>query len=357
MQEITAVNCYGKLTQKTAATGNYSGNKKQLLLEIVTKNIRETIIREGTRYSVNVLDNVLAAVGRTPMVRLNRVKDDCGAEILAKLEMFNPSGSSKARAALGMVLAAEKAGLIGPGSVIVEATSGNQGIALAMVGAVKGYKIIVVMPETMSVERRKLIQAYGADLVLTPRAEDVEGAVKRAKEIVQKTPNAWTPDQFSNPVNPAFHEQTTAREILEQAGDSIQALVIGVGTGGTLTGVARVLRKACPGIEVYAVEPENSAVIAGKPPGEHMLQGIGDGFVPDNLDKELLTATIPVSDEDALKMTRRLASQEGLLVGVSSGATVVAAVRAGKKLGPGKKVVTILPDTGERYLSTPIFDF
>jgi cysteine synthase A len=306
---------------------------------------------------VSVLDNVLAAVGGTPVVRLNKVKDDCAAEILAKLEMFNPSGSSKARAALGMILAAEKDGIIGHGSVIVEATSGNQGIALAMVGAVKGYKVVVVMPETMSVERRKLIQAYGAELVLTPKEEDVQGAVKRAKEIVEKTPNAWIPDQFSNPVNPAFHEQTTAREILEQAGSTIHALVIGVGTGGTLTGVARVLKKACPEIEVYAVEPENSAVIAGKPPGEHMLQGIGDGFVPDNLDKELLTAAIPVSDRDALKMTRRLASEEGLLVGVSSGASVVAAVQVGKKLGQGKRVLTILPDTGERYLSTPIFDF
>lgn len=306
---------------------------------------------------MKVLDNLLAAVGGTPMVRLSKVKGDCEAEILAKLEMFNPSGSAKARAALGMILAAEKDELIRPGSVIVEATSGNQGIALAMVGAVKGYKVIVVMPETMSVERRKLIQAYGAELVLTPKEEDVQGAVKKVKEILETTPNAWTPDQFSNPVNPSYHEQTTAREILEQVGGPVHALVVGVGTGGTLTGVARVLRRAYPGVGVYAVEPENSAVISGKPPGQHMLQGIGDGFVPENLDKKLLKSTIQVSDQDALKMTRRLASEEGLLVGISSGATVVAAIKVGRELGHGKRVVTILPDTGERYLSTPIFDF
>lgn len=304
---------------------------------------------------MKVLDNILAAVGNTPMVRLSKVKDGCGAEILAKLEMFNPSGSAKTRAALGMILAAEEEGIIQPGSVIVEPTSGNQGIALAMVGAVKGYRVIVVMPETMSVERRMLAQAYGAEVVLTPKAEDVQGAVKKARELAESTPGAWMPDQFANPANPRFHEKTTAREILDQVGGPVHALVAGVGTGGTLTGIARVLKTVYPEVKVYAVEPENSAVIAGKPPGEHMLQGIGDGFIPENLDRNLTDSPISVSDREALEMTRRLASQEGLLVGISSGAAVVAALKVGRELGYGKTVVAILPDTGERYLSTPVF--
>lgn len=304
---------------------------------------------------MRIWGSVLEAVGRTPMVRLSRIKDDCAAEILAKLEMFNPSGSSKARAALGMILAAEEEGLIRPGSIIVEPTSGNQGIALAMVGAVKGYRVIVVMPECMSKERRLLAEAYGAEVVLTPSEEDVQGAVNRAREIAEKTPGAWMPDQFSNPANPRYHEKTTAREIMDQVGGPVHALIAGVGTGGTLTGVARVLKKSYPEIKVYAVEPENSAVIAGKPPGKHMLQGIGDGFIPKNLDLDLVDAPFPVSDEEAREMTRKLASREGLLVGISSGAAVVAALKVGKELGPGKTVVAILPDTGERYLSTSIF--
>lgn len=304
---------------------------------------------------MKVLDNILATVGNTPMIRLSKVKDGCGAEILAKLELFNPGGSSKARAALGMVLAAEEEGRIKPGAVIIEPTSGNQGIALAMVGAVKGYRVIVVMPENMSMERRVLARSYGAEVVLTPKAENVQGAVNKARDIVKNTPNAWMPNQFANPANPRFHEITTAREIIKQVDGPIHALVAGVGTGGTLTGIARVLKKAYPEIKIYAVEPENSAVIAGKSPGEHMLQGIGDGFIPENLDLDLMDAPIPVSDQDALEMARRLACQEGLLVGISSGAAVVAALTVGRKLNPGKTVVTILPDTGERYLSTPLF--
>lgn len=306
---------------------------------------------------MKVMENILAAVGNTPMVRLSKVKDGCAAEVLAKLEMFNPSGSAKARAALGMVLAAEKEGILKPGSVIVEPTSGNQGIALAMVGAVKGYRVIVVMPESMSKERRQLARAYGAEVVLTPKAEDVQGAVNKAREIVENTPGAWMPDQFANPANPHYHEITTAREILDQVDGPVHALVAGVGTGGTLTGIARGLKKVYPEVKVYAVEPENSAVIAGKPPGEHMLQGIGDGFIPKNLDLDLVDAPVAVSDQEAIEMTRRLASEEGLLVGISSGAAVVAALRVGRKLGPGKTVLTILPDTGERYLSTPVFQF
>ncbi len=303
-----------------------------------------------------IFNNVLELVGHTPVVRLNKVTDSCEARILAKLEMVNPSGSAKARAALGMLEAAEKKGILKPGTVIVEPTSGNQGIALAMVGAVKGYRVIVVMPESMSEERRKLARAYGAELVLTPADQDVEGAVQKARELVRQIPGAWMPDQFTNPDNPAYHEQTTAQEILEQVDGDIDAYVAGVGTGGTLTGVARVMKEKFPHIKVYAVEPKSSAVLSGGKPGRHCLQGIGDGFVPDNLDLTLVDSPYAVSDEDAYQMTRRLAREEGLLVGISSGAVVCAAVAIGRELGLGKTVLAILPDTGERYLSTPVFE-
>lgn len=303
-----------------------------------------------------IKNHILELVGRTPVVRLNRVKDDCAAEILVKLEMINPSGSAKARAALGMILAAEKTGKIHPGSVIVEPTSGNQGIALAMVGAVRGYRVIVVMPDSMSRERRQLARAYGAKVVLTPAAEDVAGAVKKARELAAQIPGAWMPDQFSNPDNPAFHEHTTAREILEQVDGEIHAFVAGVGTGGTLTGVARVLKGKYPAMKVYAVEPKKSAVLSGGKPGPHGIQGIGDGFVPENLDLSLVDSPYAVGDEDAFAMTRRLAREEGILAGISGGAAVHAAVAVGRELGAGKTVLTILPDTGERYLSTPVFE-
>lgn len=299
--------------------------------------------------------NILELVGRTPVVRLNKVIDDCPAEILVKLETVNPSGSAKARTALGMVLAAEKAGIIRPGGVIVEPTSGNQGIALAMVGAVKGYRVIVVMPDSMSRERRQLAQAYGAEIILTPASEDVGGAVTKAREVVAQIPGAWMPDQFTNPDNPAFHEQTTAREILEQVDGEMHAFVAGVGTGGTLTGVARVLKSRYPGVRVYAVEPKKSAVLSGGQPGPHGIQGIGDGFVPENLDRSLVDAPFAVGDEESFTMTRRLAREEGILVGISGGAAVCAAVTIGRELGQGKRVLAILPDTGERYLSTGVF--
>lgn len=302
-----------------------------------------------------IYGNILELVGRTSVVKLSKVPGDCPATILAKLEMFNPSGSAKARAALGMLAAAEREGTIKPGAVIVEPTSGNQGIALAMVGAVKGYRVIVVMPESMSRERRQLARAYGAEVVLTPAEQDVDGAVQKARELVQQTPGAWMPDQFANPDNPAFHERTTAREILEQVDREIHAFVAGVGTGGTLTGVARVLKDRYPGMKVYAVEPKKSAVLSGGKPGPHGIQGIGDGFIPANLDRTLVDAPYAVDDEEAFAMTRRLAREEGLLVGISGGAAVHAAVAVGRELGAGKTVLAILPDTGERYLSTPVF--
>ncbi|MBM7855036.1 cysteine synthase A [Desulfohalotomaculum tongense] len=305
--------------------------------------------------SSKILSNILEAVGGTPMIRLSRVVEDCPASILAKVEFLNPSGSAKARTALGMILDAERKGIINSKSVIVEPTSGNQGIALAMVGAVRGYRTIIVMPETMSIERRKLIQAYGAEVVLTPAAEDVNGAIKKAQEIAKSIPNAWMPNQFENAANPLFHQQTTAMEILDQLDGPIDAFVAGVGTGGTISGVAGILKKHFPKMKVYAVEPANSAVIAGHSPGEHKIQGIGDGFVPKNLDLDILDAPISVSDEDAIYTARKLAREEGLLVGISSGAAVWAACQVGKQLGAGKKVLTLLVDTGERYLSTDLF--
>jgi len=305
---------------------------------------------------VESFTSVLEAVGRTPVVLLSKVRDDCPAKIAAKLEMLNPGGSAKTRAAWGMILDAEKKGIIGPGSVIVEPTSGNQGIALAMVGAVRGYRVIIVMPDSMSKERRQLIRAFGGQVVLTPGNEDINGAIKKARELVKSIKGAWMPDQFGNPANPRFHEQTTAVEILEQVDSPIDAFVAGVGTGGTITGVARVLKKKYPHIKVYAVEPAGSAVLSGKPAGKHGIQGIGDGFIPENLDLSLVDSPFMVTDQQALEMARRLAREEGLLAGISSGAAVHAAVEVGKRLGPGKTVLTILPDTGERYLSLNLYD-
>lgn len=305
--------------------------------------------------SLAIVESILDLVGRTPMLRLNKIKGACPADLLAKLEMFNPSGSSKARAALGMILSAERKGLIDQNTVIIEPTSGNQGIALAMVGAVRGYRTVVVMPESMSEERRLLAQAYGAEVVLTPAGEDVGGAVKKARELVLITPGGWMPNQFANPANPQFHEETTALEILEQVPGNVDALVAGVGTGGTLTGVARILKRKFKAIKIYAVEPAGSAVLSGEPAGSHSLQGIGDGFVPANLDLSLVDFPIKVEDDEAMSMTRRLAREEGLLVGISSGAAAVAALKVGFSLGAGHTILTVFPDTGERYLSTPVF--
>ncbi|NLW07594.1 MAG: cysteine synthase A [Clostridia bacterium] len=303
---------------------------------------------------MQVFEDVTGLIGRTPVVRLNRLPDK-GAAVYVKLEYFNPGGSVKDRIALSMIEAAEKENKIKPGSTIVEPTSGNTGIGLAMVAAVRGYRLILVMPETMSIERRKLLAAYGAEFVLTPGHLGMKGAVDKAKELVRQNPNYFMPQQFDNPANPESHRRTTAREILEQMGKEIAAFVAGVGTGGTLTGVAEVLKAEISDVKVIAVEPAASAVLSGGQPGAHKLQGLGAGFIPAVLKLELCDEIIAVSNEDALETARRLARDEGLLVGISSGAAVFAALQVARQLPADRNVLAIAPDTGERYLSTELF--
>ena len=273
----------------------------------------------------------------------------------AKLERTNPGGSIKDRIGLAMIEAAERDGALKPGGTVVEPTSGNTGVGLAMVAAVKGYRVVLVMPESMSVERRRLLTAYGAEVILTPGDEGMSGAVRRARELVAENPGYFTPQQFDNPANPEAHRHTTAQEILTQADGPIDAFVAGVGTGGTITGVGEVLRERYPGILVVAVEPVGSPVLSGGQPGTHKIQGIGADFVPSVLERDVIDEVMPVADDDAMEMARRLAREEGLLVGISSGAAVHAAVEIAARLGRDKTVVTILPDTGERYLSTELY--
>lgn len=299
-----------------------------------------------------IKNSILDLVGKTPLVKLSKLSPDEGAYIVAKLEFFNPGGSIKDRVALNMILDAEKKGLLRPGSVIVEPTSGNTGIGLAMVCAVKGYKLILVMPSSMSLERRKLFKAYGADFVLTPSDAGMKGAVDKALELASKDDNIFVPQQFKNPANPAIHEKTTAVELLMQTNGNIDVFVACVGTGGTLTGTAKRLKQEIPSIEIIAVEPETSKVLSGGKPGPHKIQGIGPGFIPDVVDISMIDDIITVSDDDAYKMTRNLAKYEGIFAGISSGAAAFAAQKVAKKLKPNKLVVTIFPDTGERYLST-----
>ncbi len=300
------------------------------------------------------LDNVLEAVGGTPLVRLNRVVPESGAAVFAKLEWFNPMGSTKDRIAKGMIEAAERKGLVKPGSVIIEPTSGNTGIGLAMVCAVKGYRLVLTMPETMSIERRKMLKALGAEVVLTPGTSGMKGAVEKADELAASTPGAFMPQQFRNKTNPWTHRKTTAKEII-RALDKVDAFVAGVGTGGTITGVGQALRRKFPDVKVYAVEPEDSPVLSGGQPGPHEIQGLGAGFVPKTLDKDVYDSVIKVSKTDAVRTARDLARLEGMLVGISSGAAAWAALKVANELGQGKNVVVVLPDTGERYLSTDLF--
>ena len=298
-----------------------------------------------------IAESVLDIVGNTPLVRLNRVVPDRAAEVLGKMESLNPGGSVKDRIALSMIEAAERDGVIKPGDTIVEPTSGNTGIGLAMVCAVKGYKLILTMPEDMSVERRRLLTRYGAQLVLTPAIEGMSGAVYAAQELCEKDKKTFMPQQFNNGANPDVHRRTTAREILDATEGKIDAFVAAVGTGGTITGVGDVLKQEVPDIRIVAVEPARSPVLQGGKPGLTQIQGIGAGFVPGVLNKEVYEEVIGVKDEVALQMMARLAKEEGLLVGVSAGANVFAAIEVAKKLGTGKRVVTMLCDTGERYLS------
>jgi cysteine synthase A len=298
-----------------------------------------------------IAGSVLELVGNTPLVRLSRVTPDGSAEVLGKMESLNPAGSVKDRIALAMIEAAEEQGLIKPGDTIVEPTSGNTGIGLAMVCAVKGYKLILTMPEDMSVERRRLLTRFGAQLVLTPAIEGMSGAVYAAQEQCEKNTSYFMPQQFNNPANPEIHRLTTAREIVRATGGRIDAFVAGVGTGGTITGVGEVLKAELPGVLVVAVEPTRSPVLAGGKAGIHGIQGIGASFVPGVLNRDVYDELVAVKDEDAFAMTGRLTREEGLLVGISAGANVFASLQVAKKLGAGKRVVTMLCDTGERYLS------
>lgn len=299
-------------------------------------------------------DSVLDLIGDTPLVRLNRLPKKGSAAVWAKLEMFNPLSSVKDRIALSMIEAAERDGLLKSGTVIVEPTSGNTGIGLAMVAAVKGYRLVLTMPETMSLERRNLLRAFGAELVLTPGDAGMRGAVEKAEELEAKH-GYFMPQQFKNPGNPEVHRRTTAEEIWEATGGKLDAFVAGVGTGGTITGVGEVLKERKPSVLVVAVEPAGSPVLSGGKSGPHKIQGIGAGFVPDVYDRSVVDEVIQVTNEDAAATARRLAREEGLFVGISSGAACSAALEVAKRLGDGKDLVVVLPDTGERYLSTDLF--
>ncbi|RJQ33241.1 MAG: cysteine synthase A [Actinobacteria bacterium] len=290
-------------------------------------------------------------IGNTPIVNINAIGNKDNASILAKVESYNPGGSVKDRISLSMIEAAEELNQISAGGTIIEPTSGNTGIGLSVVAAVKGYKLVLTMPETMSVERRGLLKAYGAELVLTPADKGMAGAVEKAEELVQKNPAYYMPQQFNNPANPEVHRQTTAQEILAATDGKIDAFIGGVGTGGTITGVGEVLKGINPKIKIIAVEPKASPVLSGGQPGRHRIQGIGAGFIPAVLNQSIIDEIVTVEDEDAFNMARRLAKEEGLLVGISSGAAVWAANEIASKLGRGKSVITMLPDTGERYLS------
>lgn len=309
--------------------------------------------------SNKVFNNINEAIGHTPLVKLNRLTDDNMADVYVKLEFMNPGSSVKDRIALAMIEAAEEAGKLTKDTTIVEPTSGNTGIGLAMVAASKGYKAVLVMPDTMSKERRNLLKAYGAELVLTPGADGMKGAIKKANELAEKD-GYFMPQQFENPANPRIHENTTGPELVEQAksaGFTIDAFIAGVGTGGTVTGVGHVLKENNPNTKVYALEPSDSPVLSGGESGPHKLQGLGAGFVPDTLDTEVYDGVVKVENETAFEYARKLAKEEGILGGISSGAAVYAALEEAKKLGKGKTVVTVLPSNGERYLSTPLFNF
>ena len=306
---------------------------------------------------MSIYNNITELIGQTPIVKLNNIVPEGAADVYVKLEAFNPGSSVKDRIALSMIEKAEQDGILKPGSTIVEATSGNTGIGLSWVGAAKGYKVVIVMPETMSVERRKIIQAYGAELVLTPGSEGMKGAIAKAQEIAAER-DGFLPLQFDNPANPEVHERTTGAEILAAFGkDGLDAFVAGVGTGGTISGVSHALKSANSNIQVFAVEADESAILSGEKPGPHKIQGISTGFIPDTLNTKSYDSVIRIPSDEAISTSRTLGSKEGFLAGISSGAAIAAALKVAAELGEGKKVLTLLPDNGERYLSTTLYDF
>nr|WP_309868018.1 cysteine synthase A [Desmospora profundinema] len=306
---------------------------------------------------MRVANNILELIAQTPLVKLNRIVGKSDADVYLKLEFFNPGSSVKDRIALSMVEDAEERGLLKPGSTILEPTSGNTGIGLAMVAAAKGYRALLVMPDTMSLERRNLLRAYGAELVLTPGAEGMKGAIAKAEEIAKENPDYFMPQQFKNQANVKIHRETTGPELLEQMDGKIDAFVSGIGTGGTITGAGRVLKDHNPDTHIVAVEPAASPVLSGGKPGPHKIQGIGAGFAPDILDTEIYDEVITVDNEEAFEWSRRMAKEEGILGGISSGAAVAAAVKVARRLGEGKRVVAVIPSNGERYLTTALFNF
>lgn len=307
-----------------------------------------------------IYDNVLACMGQTPLIRLNKMADPDGAEVLVKFEGLNVGGSIKTRTAYNMIRQAEKDGIINDGTIIVEPTSGNQGIGLALIGAVKGYKTIIIMPDSVSEERRKLVRHYGAEVILVHDAgnigECIDECMKLAYEMAEKDPNVYVPQQFENPANPLVHKHHTGLEILEQVAGPVDGFCSGIGTGGTISGIGEVLKRQNPDVVIWAVEPENAAILAGGTIGTHLQMGIGDGLIPKNLNREIYDDVYVVSDEEALQTAKDLARLEGLMCGISSGTNVAAALKLAKKLGKGKTVVTVLPDTAERYFSTPLFE-
>lgn len=306
---------------------------------------------------MKVANSITELIGNTPMVKLRNLIGEDDAEVFMKLEFYNPGSSVKDRIALSMIEDAESEGKLKKGSTIIEPTSGNTGVGLAMIGAARGYRVVLVMPETMSIERRKLLKAFGAELVLSDGTKGMKGAIERANEIAKRNPEYYMPQQFENPSNPKIHRETTALEILEQMDDKIDMFIAGVGTGGTITGVGEVLKNKFDNIKIVAVEPKNSPVLSGGVAGPHKIQGIGAGFIPKIINTEVIDEIIQVEDETAMEFARKMAREEGILVGISSGAAIYGAIQKAKALGKGKRIVVIIPSYGERYLSTPLYDF